>query len=98
MTDHLKDPDLTDPMCVDVWEEFVDELEQAEMTPEQAKRTWQSVSATLVLAWLQVGLVSGRGAVPITIQRAAALADRAERHSLTAWGRLEVARSEPVDR
>ena len=92
MTDHLKDPDFTDPACVDAWEELVNELEQAEMPPEEAERTWRAVSTTLVLARLQLGLVSGRGGVPITIQRAAALADRAERHSLSAWGRAELAR------
>ena len=60
---------------------------------EEANRTWLSVSSTLVLARLQIGLVSERGAAPITIRRAAALADRAERRSLTAWGRLEEARA-----
>ena len=40
MTDHLNDPDFTDPACVDAWEEMVDELEQAEMPPEEAERTW----------------------------------------------------------
>lgn len=93
-SDYLKDPDFTDPACVAVWEEWIDELERAEMTLEEANRTWLSVSSTLVLARLQLGLVSERGAAPITIQRAAALADRAERRSLSAWGRLELARCE----
>ena len=98
MTDHLNDPDFTDPACVAAWEEMVNELKQAEMPPQEAKRTWLAVSTTLVLARLQLGLVSGRGGVPITIQRAAALADRAERRSLSAWGRVELARCERVHR
>jgi len=92
VSDHFNDPDFTDPACVDAWEELVDELERAELTLEESERTWQSLSATLVLARLQLGLVSDRGAAPLTIRRAAALADRAERHSLSAWGRLETAR------
>ena len=93
-SDYLKDPDFTDPACVAAWEEWIDELKRAEMGLEEANRTWLSVSSTLVLARLQLGLVSERGAAPITIRRAAALADRAERRSLTAWGRLELARCE----
>ena len=61
MTDHLNDPDFTDSACVDAWEDLVDELEQAEMTLVEAERTWLSVSTTLVLARLQLGLVSGQG-------------------------------------
>ena len=89
--DYLKDPDFTDPACVDAWEELVDELERADMTPEEAERKWLSVSTTLVLARVQLGLASERRAAPITIQRAKVLADRAENHSTAAWAAQELA-------
>jgi len=92
--DHLKDPDFTDPACAAAWEELVDELERTDMPPAEAERAWLSVSTTLVLARLQLGLAGERGAAPITLRRAAALADRAERHSLVAWARRELAHSE----
>jgi hypothetical protein len=90
VSDYLKDPDFTDPACVAAWEELVDELERSDMSPVEAERTWQEISGILVLARLQLGLVGGRGAAPITVRRAAALADRAERRSLAAWGAREL--------
>jgi hypothetical protein len=89
--DYLKEPDLMDPACVAAWEELVDELERSEMSPVEAEHRWLETAAVLVLARLQLGLIGGRGAAPITLRRAAALADRAERHSLAAWGARELA-------
>jgi hypothetical protein len=93
VTDHLNDPDFTEPACVAAWEELVDELERSDLSLAEAERKWSEISTTLILARLQLGLSSGRGAALITLRRAAALADRAERHALSAWGRLELARS-----
>ena len=89
--DYLKEPDFMDPACVAVWEELVDELERRDMSPVEAERTWLGISDVLVLARLQLGLVGGGGAAPITVRRAAALADRAKRHSLAAGGARELA-------
>jgi len=94
VSDYLQDPDFADPACVAAWEELLDELDHAEMAPAEAERTWLSVSMTLVLARVQLGLASQRGAAPITIRRAAALADRAEWRSLRALAAREAAHGE----
>ena len=80
--DDFHDPDFCDPACVAAWEQLVERTERRDMSLFDAERTWREIWTTLTLARLHLDLAKGRGAVPITVQRAAALADRAERHAL----------------
>lgn len=87
---HLTAPDFLDPACVAAWEQLIDELERTDMQAVEAERTWLQIAAVLLLARLQLGLVSARVA-PLTLRRVAALADRAERLSFAAWGHAAMA-------